>query len=474
MVEKQPFDLQKAMRGLPIDKLRSFNTWLEGKLQQAEGAPPALESMPEKIVASGVGVSQDQGDRKTMEDTYAIKRGVFFEWDYFGVYDGFGGDQAAKYLAEQLHERILENLRYGTGSARVKIDNAYRSLDRVMDPHDSDYDKSLDSSQIGLTGSTAVTAVKLLTRLYIANVGDSLAVICSGGKAVRLSRDHKSSSDFDGLTMQDWLQTKINTGGESWRNYQELISKGRFPLDLSRAFGGFAFKPPVMVVPDVTERVVKPEDSFLILASDGLSKAMTDQEAVDLIQNEPNPQKASELLKNEALRKVRERGVAADNITVMVIRLSASGVKRETPAAHFIRPEINKHWLADLSSGATARYRETLREKGQTIRPVGSGIWLLADGIAYRLGGEENKIYTNLEQLGMLDRRVYVGNYTRQGGLVAFINEDGELFVGKATEENLQALQTAGYVENPYVNVPFSHGEEIIDEDIKRQFSSLF
>lgn len=49
---------------------------------------------------------------------------------------------------------------------------------------------------LGLGGSTAVTAILIDgRRLFVANVGDSRAVLCKGGAALQLSVDHEPSAE---------------------------------------------------------------------------------------------------------------------------------------------------------------------------------------------------------------------------------------------------------------------------------------
>ncbi|MBI4033163.1 MAG: SpoIIE family protein phosphatase, partial [Candidatus Blackburnbacteria bacterium] len=126
---------------------------------------------------------------------------------------------------------------------------------------------------------------------------------------------------------------------------------------------------------------------IVLLTTDGIHDNLTRPEIEKIIQESIDKQDTPDMIPKLLVKAARavsnlDRAVNSrakdDDMTALVVE-----VKRRT-GAYFIRPEINKHWFADLSSGATARYREMLREKGQTIRPVGSGIWLLADGIAYR------------------------------------------------------------------------------------------
>jgi serine/threonine protein phosphatase PrpC len=52
-------------------------------------------------------------------------------------------------------------------------------------------DANLDVAN--LCGATAVVCLIVGNRMFCANVGDARAVLCRNGKAIDMSRDHKSS-----------------------------------------------------------------------------------------------------------------------------------------------------------------------------------------------------------------------------------------------------------------------------------------
>lgn len=69
----------------------------------------------------------------------------------------------------------------------IAIKNAYRSTDDLI----------LENSvQLGPGGSTAVTAIVIDGKdLWIANIGDSRAVVCERGAANQLTVDHEPDSE---------------------------------------------------------------------------------------------------------------------------------------------------------------------------------------------------------------------------------------------------------------------------------------
>uniref|UniRef100_M1AY01 Protein phosphatase 2c n=1 Tax=Solanum tuberosum TaxID=4113 RepID=M1AY01_SOLTU len=86
-------------------------------------------------------------------------------------------------------------------------------------------------------------------------------------------------------------------------------------LAVSRAFGDKNLKSHLSSDPDVTNADVDAETDLLILASDGLWKVMSNQEAVDIVRKVKDPEKAAKQLAIEAL--VRE---SKDDISCIVVR----------------------------------------------------------------------------------------------------------------------------------------------------------
>lgn len=140
--------------------------------------------------------------------------------------------------------------------------------------------------------------------LYTANAGDARIVLCRGGKAVRLSYDHKGSDPNEGRRVTE-------AGGTILNNRVNGV------LAVTRALGDAYMKELVTGHPYTTETVLIPgEDEFFILACDGLWDVCTDQTGVDLIRAVEDPHAASKVLVDYALKQY-----STDNLTVMVVRL---------------------------------------------------------------------------------------------------------------------------------------------------------
>lgn len=212
----------------------------------------------------------------------------------FGVFDGHGGAKVAEYVKENLFNNLVSHPKF-ISDTKVAIDDAYKSTD-------SEFLES-DSSQ-NQCGSTASTAVLVGDRLFVANVGDSRAIICREGNAIPVSKDHKPDQTDERQRIEDAGGFVMWAG--TWRVGGVLA--------VSRAFGDKLLKQYVVVDPEIREEVVDDTLEFLILASDGLWDVVSNEEAVAMTRSIQDPEEAAKMLLQEAYKRE-----SSDNITCVVV-----------------------------------------------------------------------------------------------------------------------------------------------------------
>ncbi|EJD03382.1 protein serine/threonine phosphatase 2C [Fomitiporia mediterranea MF3/22] len=322
-------------------------------------------------VAFQVGVHHDKGQRRTMEDAYSFVvdfarvRGQ----GYFAVFDGHAGKYAAEWCGRHFHEHLIEQLRehpelpipdvlnctfHAVDSSlsalaasnekmhsgctavsaflRIEDANGKQSFIEGLDiggttSHDRDRTVVASPAQEAVPYPTpensqqdppsprsdspeAITPppdAQLRRVLYTANAGDARAVLCRGGKAVRLTYDHKGSDKQEAKRILD-------AGG--------LVISGRVNgiLAVTRSLGDSSMKDFVVGAPYTTETELGDDDDFLILACDGVWDVTSDQEAVDMVRNVTDPQQASSILVQHALKE------STDNITAIVVRFPSTHI----------------------------------------------------------------------------------------------------------------------------------------------------
>ncbi|XP_010472029.1 PREDICTED: probable protein phosphatase 2C 17 isoform X2 [Camelina sativa] len=221
------------------------------------------------------------------------------ELGIFAIFDGHKGDSVPAYLQKHLFPNILKDGEFLVGPRRA-IAKAYENTDQMIL---SDTGSDLDSG-----GSTAVTAILINGKvLWIANVGDSRAILSRRGKAKQLSVDHDPDDDSE--------RSMIESKGGFVTNRPGDVPQVNGLLAVSRVFGDKNLKAYLNSEPDIKDVTIESHTEFLILASDGISKVMTNQEAVDVVKKVRDPKEAAKQLIAEALKRNSK-----DDISCIVIR----------------------------------------------------------------------------------------------------------------------------------------------------------
>ncbi|KAK9914888.1 hypothetical protein WJX75_001932 [Coccomyxa subellipsoidea] len=247
------------------------------------------------------GYSVMRGKRAGMEDFFYadfkdLHHGKPGTVGLFGVFDGHGGPHAADFVRANLFDSLLGNPNFPSdvpmalGEAFVETDKRYLQADTGANRDD---------------GCTAVTAVLMDHTVVVAHVGDSRAVLSRGGKAIPLSEDHKPNRSDERSRIEAAGGVVVWAG--TWRVGGVLA--------VSRAFGDRLLKRYVVATPDVREEMLTTQDEIMILASDGLWDVLSNQEAINLIKDIQDAEKAAKKLTDEAYG----RG-SNDNISCIVLR----------------------------------------------------------------------------------------------------------------------------------------------------------
>lgn len=123
--------------------------------------------------------------------------------------------------------------------------------------------------------------------------------------------------------------------------------------------------------------------------------------------------------------------------------------------------EVNKKRAKE---GHLRLYSEKAEQQG--LKPVEEGLWMMVDGIEYKgFGNDTGQIEVNTDGYNMPIHRVeQVGTYDSNNGRLAYVDGEGQMWVGASTQQNLDALRNAGYGRGG-IWVPFSNGEMPTDRE---------
>ncbi|KAJ7995697.1 hypothetical protein DPEC_G00247260 [Dallia pectoralis] len=283
-------------------------------------------------------VAARRGEREEMQDAHVLLPDMnacmsslpVSRLAYFAVFDGHGGARASRFAAEHLHHTLA--LKF----PKVETENLDKLVKKcLLDTFrqtDEDFLKKASSQKPAWKdGSTATCIFVVDDMVYVANLGDSRAVLCrmeeegQGGDrkcvTLALSKEHNPTIYEERMRIQ-------RAGG--------TVRDGRVlgVLEVSRSLGDGQYKRiGVISTPDIRRCQLIPNDRFIILACDGLFKVFSAEEAVkyvlDVLQDGSVERKTGQMdeggqyeaacqrLANEAVR----RG-CADNVTVILVSVS--------------------------------------------------------------------------------------------------------------------------------------------------------
>uniref|UniRef100_A0A2H8TU65 protein-serine/threonine phosphatase n=2 Tax=Melanaphis sacchari TaxID=742174 RepID=A0A2H8TU65_9HEMI len=184
------------------------------------------------------------------------------------------------------------------------------------------------------SGCTAVMALLVNNKLYVANAGDSRCVVSIDGKAHDMSKDHKPEDEPE-------LKRICKAGGR-------VSSDGRVNggLNLSRALGDHNYKKNkelanteqmITALPDVTVLdLTSDNNNFIVLACDGIWNSLSSQEVVDFILeriNKPDVKLSSiceELFEQCLAPNTLSDGTGCDNMTCIIVKLKSKQKRSRT------------------------------------------------------------------------------------------------------------------------------------------------
>lgn len=186
-----------------------------------------------------------QGWRKTMEDAHVTALDVIEgEVSVFGVFDGHGGCEVARYVENHLVDELKKNENFKKGNYRQALVDVFLALDRNMLNEAGKKELAQISKKHGTmasghvydggdlaiqAGCTCCVAIITKNEVYVANAGDTRCVIASKGKAKDLSIDHKPDLPSEKRRIQ-------RAGG--------FVEEGRVNgiIAISRAIGDWEYK----------------------------------------------------------------------------------------------------------------------------------------------------------------------------------------------------------------------------------------
>lgn len=225
-------------------------------------------------------------------------RGVFV------VADGMGGHAAGE-VASEMAVRIISR-ELGTLRGLSDDQAAERMRHAIIEANSAIFDRTLTEHDKRGMGTTTTALVLLPQRYILGQVGDSRAYLLRGARFLQVTKDHSYVQEQVDLGLLTPEQARVHP-------YSNVIT---------RCIGANA-----EVVPDLYFGHLRPGD-VLLLASDGLTGMLEDEQLAVILKGEGGPQQWVDRLISEANR----RG-GLDNITAIIIRIESDTPEEATSPA---------------------------------------------------------------------------------------------------------------------------------------------
>jgi len=289
----------------------------------------------------------------------------------FGVFDGHGstGDICSIFAKNRL-PHLLQSYVKSSGAKSIH-DLSDTDLQKIytrafVDTNQKCHEAAFDDT---LSGTTAITVMVVGKYLYVANVGDSRAIICSesgsvnggGGNATgqgvgkimaeplsidqtpfrkderervkRVGARVLTIDQIEGLEPihENWgmeLGKEIDEIGDPPRLWNVTLDKPGTAF--TRSIGdAVAESIGVFAEPEHLIREITPGDKYIIICSDGVFEFLTSQAVCDMVGNFDDPLDACRAVVQESYRLWLQYEVRTDDITMIALYLGDYDMKEE-------------------------------------------------------------------------------------------------------------------------------------------------
>jgi len=185
------------------------------------------------------------------------------------------------------------------------------------------------SEEHHLDGSlgTTVTAVLIIGNiLYIANVGDSDAVLCTDGKVIKLTESHVPSNPKERERIETVGGKILSDRLGNCRLGHPLWNPNFVNLGVTRSIGDTYYKSEEFVgsiqsgliaEPNIVKWELTEKDEFLLIASDGFWDVISPDEAVHFVKKTIHME--SDVI-CKLLMEVGKSRNSKDNVTILLIK----------------------------------------------------------------------------------------------------------------------------------------------------------
>ncbi|CAG5128150.1 unnamed protein product [Candidula unifasciata] len=230
-------------------------------------------------------VADRQGEREDMQDAHVIIDDFLpfvpglhesvHRLALYAVFDGHGGSRASRFASQHLHNNLRDKFPKGN-IAQVEKEIKKVFIEAFKKTDEDFLKEAARNKPSWKDGTTAVVVLAINDTLYIANLGDSKAILCRHREnetyvGIPLTNDHSPSVYEERMRIQ-------KAGG--------IVRDGRVMgvLEVARSIGDGPYKNHgVTCIPDIKRCQLTDNDRYLMIACDGLWKSYSVDESIQFV-----------------------------------------------------------------------------------------------------------------------------------------------------------------------------------------------
>ncbi|KAG5244754.1 phosphatase family protein [Salix suchowensis] len=302
-------------------------------------------------------VCSRRGEKGVNQDCCIVWEGFGCQADmvFCGIFDGHGswGHFVAKKVRDSMPPSLLcnwqETLAQRSQEPDIDLESDKKNQSFNIWKHSYLKTCSAVDQELGQhrkidsfsSGTTALTVVRQGELIFVANVGDSRAVLATTGDdgslvPVQLTVDFKPNLPQEAERILQCKGRVFCLNDEPGVHRVWLPDADSPGLAMSRAFGDYCVKDFGLIsVPEVTQMRITSKDQFVVLATDGVWDVISNQEAVQIVSSAPDKAKAAKRLVQSAVQawKRKRKGIAMDDISAICLFFHSSPSSLQVHAA---------------------------------------------------------------------------------------------------------------------------------------------
>jgi serine/threonine protein phosphatase PrpC len=247
-------------------------------------------------------VSEGIGMRPYMEDRHLVIPEFYMGYTLLAVFDGHGGAEVAAHCKRVFPKILKDHMdTFGVFDMRMILMKSFSAVHIALPANTSEF-----------CGTTALVILKHKNHLWVANCGDSRAIMNVQERVRSLTQDHKPSDLSEKRRIEALGGTVIPVQG---------VARVSGELAVSRSIGDRRYNPFVTSEPEVFYYPIAPMNKFVVLATDGLWDVMSNNDVNRWVWNVLVEQQSCARAADSILKFAFNSRNAEDNITVVVYLL---------------------------------------------------------------------------------------------------------------------------------------------------------